>query len=185
MYPKIIGLLGRSRAGKDTIAEFICNQHPEYQIIRLSYSLKKASCCLYDYTMDQVESSSKEVIDPRWNKTPRETIQSLTNYMMNYMGHDFFTKKLFQAYDQGKYSSYMIIPDIRYPHDIKEIEQRGGIVIKVERPNNPVQHVFENHIDALCGTITLLNDQGMDHLHQKTKAILQQFNQNEENTEIV
>ena len=184
MLPKIIGLLGRSRAGKDTIAEFICSQYPDYQIVRLSYSLKKAACCLYDYTMDQVESSSKEVVDSRWDKTPRETIQSLTNYMMSYMGHDFFTKKLFQAFDQGKYSSYIIIPDIRYPHDIKEIEQRGGIVIKVERPNHSVQHAFENHIDSLYGTTTIINDQGIDQLHIKTKAIFHQFNQNEGNTEI-
>ena len=181
MVPKIIGLLGRSRSGKDTIAEFICHQHPEYHIVRLSYSLKKAACCLYDYTMDQVESSSKEVIDPRWNKTPRETIQSLTQYMMGYMGYDFFTKKLFNAYDQGKYSNYMIIPDIRYPHDIEEIHRRGGIVIKVERPNNPVQHEFENHIDTLYGTTTILNDQGIDDLHLKIKVVLSQFNQNEGN----
>ena len=184
MVPKIIGLLGRSRAGKDTIAEFICSQHPEYQIVRLSYSLKKAACCLYDYTMDQVESSSKEVTDPRWNKTPRETIQSLTNYMMTYMGHDFFTKKLFNAYDKGKYSNYIIIPDIRYPHDITEIERRGGIVIKVERPNNPVQHTFENHIDTLYGTTTILNDQGIDDLHLKIKMVLQKFNQTGDNIEI-
>lgn len=183
MIPKIIGLLGRSRAGKDTIAEFICNQHPEYQIIRLSYSLKKAACCLYDYTMDQVESSSKEVIDGRWNKTPRETIQSLTNYMMSYMGNDFFTKKLFNAYDKGKYSDNIIIPDIRYPHDIVEIQKRGGIVIKVERPNNLVQHTFEDHIDKLYGTTTIINDQGIDDLHVKIKNVLQKFNQNGDNIE--
>lgn len=178
MLPKIIGLLGRSRAGKDTIAEYICNQYPNYQIIRLSYSLKKAACCLYDYTMDQVESSSKEAIDPRWNKTPRETIQSLTNYMMSYMSVDFFTKKLFHAYDNGKYSSHIIIPDIRYPHDIEEIKRRGGIVIKVERPNNFVQHSFEDHIDNLQGTVTIVNDKGIDDVHIKIKTVLNQIEDN-------
>lgn len=182
MIPHIIGLLGRSRAGKDTIADYICNQYPTYQIVRLSYSLKKAACCLYDYTMDQVESSSKEIVDTRWNKTPRETIQSLTNYMMSYMGVDFFTKKLFNAYDNGKYSSHIIIPDIRYPHDIEEIERRGGIVIKVERPNNPVQHSFENHIDTLYGTKTILNDKGIDDLHIKIKNTLEEFNRSGDNT---
>jgi len=173
MFPvKIIGLLGRSRAGKDTIAEYICSQYPYYQIVRLSYPLKKAVCCMYDFTMDQVESSSKETIDLRWNKTPRETIQSLTQYMMSYMGHDFFTKKLFQAYENGKYSNHIIIPDIRYPHDIVEIEKRGGIVIKVERPNNPVNHEFEKHIDNLQGTFTVINDKGIDDLHEKIKNLI-------------
>lgn len=173
MFPvKIIGLLGRSRSGKDTIAEYLCNHYPEYQIVRLSYPLKKAVCCLYDFTMDQVESSSKEAMDQRWNKTPRETIQSLTEYMMSFMGHDFFTKKLFQGYDNGKYSNHIIIPDIRYPHDIVEIQKRGGIVIKVERPNNLIQHEFEKHIDDLKGNITICNDKGIDDLHEKIRNLI-------------
>lgn len=171
--PRIIGLLGRSRVGKDTAAEFICQQIPYYQIVRLSYPLKRAVCCLYDYTMDQVESSSKEVIDPRWGKTPRETIQSLTDYMMTYMGKDFFSRTLFNAYDRHQeYSDYIIIPDIRYPHDILEIQKRGGIVIKIERQNASVKHSFEDHIDNLKGTVTLQNDQGVDELHKKIKQLL-------------
>jgi len=174
MVPRIIGLLGRSRVGKDTVAEYICKEATPagYQIIRLSYPLKKAACSLYDFTMDQVESSSKEAIDPRWGKTPRETIQSLTTYMMDYMGHDFFSRKLFDAYDQSMYSQHIIIPDIRYPNDIHEIRKRGGIVIKVVRPNNPIQHSFENHIDALEGDITITNDRGVDDLHREIKRYL-------------
>jgi len=168
----VIGLLGRSRSGKDTIAEHICALHPNYQIVRLSYPLKKAVCCLYDFTMVQIESSSKEDIDTRWNKTPRETIQSLTDYMMNYMGYDFFTKTLFNGYDSGKYSKFIIIPDIRYEHDIIEIQKRGGIVIKVERPNNPIEHIFENHIDNLNGDITICNDKDVIDLHEKIKNLV-------------
>lgn len=173
MFPyKIIGLLGRSRVGKDTVAEILCNKTGKYQIVRLSYPLKKAVCCLYDLTMDQLETSAKEAIDTRWNKTPREVIQSLTDYMMNYMGNDFFTKILFNHYDSGKYSDHIIIPDIRYPHDIVEIQKRGGIVIKIERPNNPIRHEFEKHIDNLEGNMTIVNDKGLDHLHEKINQIL-------------
>jgi hypothetical protein len=174
--PRIIGLLGRSRSGKDTAAEYICQQIPYYQIVRLSYPLKRAVCCLYDYTMDQVESSSKETIDTRWGKTPRETIQSLTDYMMSYMGHDFFSRTLFGAYDRHRdYSDYIIIPDIRYSHDILEIQKRGGIVIKIERKNSIIKHSFEDHIDNLRGDITVQNENGIDELHTKIKDIITNF----------
>ena len=172
MLPPIIGLLGRSRSGKDTIASTILQMNSEFQIIRLSMPLKRAVCCLYDYTMDQVESASKEHIDPRWDKTPRETIQSLTDYMMGYMGRDFFSRKLFQAYDQHLYGSHIIIPDIRYQHDVDEIQRRGGIVIKVERPNNPIQHDFEKHIDDMKGTIVFKNDQGILELQDKIQTYI-------------
>ena len=167
MTPKIIGLLGRSRVGKDTIAEMVLLLHPEYSIHRLSYPLKRAACNLYDFTMDQLESNSKEVIDTRWNKTPREVIQSLTEYMMNYMGKDFFTKKLFHQYDHQQIPCHIIIPDIRYEHDILEIQRRGGVIIKVERANNPVYHTFEQHIDFLKGNYRIQNTGTIDDLHNE------------------
>ena len=137
MIPNIIGLLGRSRVGKDTVASYISTIHPEFKIVRLSMPLKKAACELYGYTMEQIESHEKESMDSRWNKTPRESIQSLTDYMMGYMGQDFFTKKLYHAYDTKQTSPYIIIPDIRYEHDIQEIKKRKGLVIKIERPHYP------------------------------------------------
>jgi hypothetical protein len=166
MAPGIIGLLGRSRAGKDSVAAALCNIYPDYQLVRLSYPLKEAACHLYDYTMDQVEGPAKEQIDPRWNKTPRQTIQSLTEYMMNYMGHDFFTRRLYT-----KYNSHIIIPDIRYEHDILEIKKRQGVVIKVERPVNQVHHLFENHIDQLQGDFTIINSGTLDDLYHEVTTL--------------
>ena len=170
MTPGIIGLLGRSRAGKDTVAAILCNLYPDYQIVRLSYPLKEAACHLYDYTMDQVEGPAKEQIDPRWQKTPRQTIQSLTEYMMNYMGHDFFTRRLYT-----KYTSNIIIPDIRYEHDILEIKKKNGVVIKVERPVNSVHHLFENHIDNLQGDFTIINNSTLDDLYKEVTSLAKKF----------
>jgi hypothetical protein len=172
MIPNIIGLLGRSRVGKDTVASSISTMHPEFNIVRLSMPLKKAACELYGYTMEQIESHEKETTDSRWNKTPRESIQSLTDYMMSYMGPDFFTKKLYYDFDNQKYGSHIIIPDIRYEHDILEIIKRNGIIIKIERPNNPYHHNFENHIDFLKGTYRVVNDGTLEQLEEKVNQIL-------------
>lgn len=172
MTPKIIGVLGRSRVGKDTVADMIMTMYPEYHIQRLSYPLKKAVCSLYDYNMDQIESNAKESIDTRWNKTPRETIQSLTEYMMAYMGDDFFTKKLFHQYDSSNIPMFMIIPDIRYEHDILEIQKRNGIVIKVEREHAPVRHGFEQHIDFLKGNYRLKNTGSIEDLREEVTKMM-------------
>ena len=101
---------------------------------------------MYGYTPHQVESSEKEVIDIKWGITPRESMQSLTKYMMEKMGKDFFTKRLFNRYDMDVIPRSIVIPDIRYVHDIHEIQKRGGIVIKIIRPNNTILHNIKSII---------------------------------------
>lgn len=170
MLPPIIGIVGRSRAGKDTIASIIIELYPEYQIQRLASPLKKAVVALYDFEPTQLEDDTKEIVDTRWNKTPRETIQALTDYMMSYMGTDFFTKRL---YEDSAMPKHMIIPDIRYGHDIVEIKKRGGIVIKVERSTKMyIKHLFENHIDALEGDFQLHNNGTIEDLRQEVIAVM-------------
>lgn len=170
---KIIGLLGRSRTGKDTIANYLCEKYPSYTNVKLSLPLKKGVCELYGFTMEQVESSSKDITDERWLKSPRETIQSLTEYMMQYMGTDFFTRRLYNMYDNGELSENIIITDIRYEHDIYEIKKRNGIVIKVERPLNNTSHKYESNIDNLKGDITIVNDGTLEDLYNKINRILE------------
>jgi len=169
---KIIGLLGRSRSGKDTVADHLMVLFPEYQIKRLSAPLKEASVALYGFTSAQIEGPLKEVTDARWSKTPRECIQSLTEYMMDHMGKDFFTKRLWDQC-QSQHLTHIIIPDIRYEHDIYEIHRRGGIVIKVERPNNPFpRHAFENQIDFIKGDYRILNDSTIESLQKQVEQLI-------------
>ena len=178
---KIIGLLGRSRVGKDTVADLIIKDYKQYVKVKLSYTLKVALCELYGFTMKQFESSDKDVVDKRWNKSPRETIQHLTSSMMDFMGKDFFTKRLYDDYDKNKIAPYIIITDIRYNHDIQEIRRRNGLVIKIERPNNSVKYECENHIDSLEGDVTIINDGNIENLHEKIKMYTL-FNQTSKNS---
>lgn len=174
----IIGLLGRSRVGKDTAAAAIIdvlgNQHATIE--RLSQPLKDAVCGLYGFTGDQVETEQKEVVDPRYGCTPRVCIQRLCDHIMGMHGVDFFSRKLFQRYDVALSAQRkcIVIPDIRYEHDIREIQNRGGFVIKIERPVHmgvPL-HPWEAHIDALAGTYTVVNDSDVNALREKISQIL-------------
>jgi hypothetical protein len=167
--PKIIGLLGRSRVGKDTVAEIIMEDRPEYEIRRLSAPLKKATKELYDFTISQLETDLKEKTDPRWHKTPRECIVSLTEYMMDYMGTRFFTNRLYGEVDLPE---YIIIPDVRYEHDIHEIHRRGGIIIKVEKTHRTVCHSFEDCIDGLTCDFLVKNDGTIEDLQSNLRKQL-------------
>lgn len=173
MYPSIIGLLGRSRSGKDTVASIIQSLYPsqKYSIVRLSTPIKEASRHLFAFEEDQIEGHRKEVIDERWGITPRQVFQTITADTMKYMGTSFFTKLLYDKYDKGFFGKYIIIPDIRYEHDIAEILNRGGVVFKIERTQLPFSYECEKHLDLITHLPLIRNDSTVDDLQKQVKQL--------------
>jgi len=172
--PKIIGILGRSRSGKDTIANIILDLYPEYSIKRFAQPIKNALKEIYDFSPEQLEDDSKELIDIRHNITPRQAMQEMTHYYLEKHGPDFFSKKIFKLYDTQE-AKQIIIPDVRYEHDIKEIRNRGGIIIKVIRPSNSFQHLIEDHINSLQGDYNIMNDKDIPSLKNKITYLFSQI----------
>lgn len=169
--------MGRSRMGKDTVAQIVCDiiGHDDATIYRLSKTLKEATCALYGFSPEDVEGPNKEAIDPRYNITPRHAIQGLCDFLMHRHGCDFFSKQVFHMYDHGAFAQkHVVIPDIRYEHDLAEIRRRGGVVIKVTRPygDGVPQHAWETHIDALHGDFIIHNHGSVEDLRLKVAAIL-------------
>lgn len=177
MYPKIIGLLGRSRSGKDTVASIIQSIYPQcnYTIVRLSTPIKEAAKNLFAFEDKQIEGHEKEELDQRWGITPRQVFQVLTNDVMKYMGKDFFTRLLYEKYDKGSFGENIIIPDIRYEHDIQEIKKRNGIVIKIERDNLPIKYACEDHLDKITYLPTIKNNDTTDQLPVQIKKIVKKI----------
>jgi len=167
----IIGLVGRARSGKDTVASILQELYPSYAftVVRLSAPIKEAARALFQFTDSQIEGAEKELVDTRWNITPRHVFQTITETTMKAMGVDFFTRVLYERYDKGLLGSNIIIPDIRYDHDIQEIQKRNGIVFKIERSNNPVRYECEDHLDKYTsadGLVVISNDGDMDMLRE-------------------
>jgi len=168
--PPIIGLLGRSRRGKDTIADYIINKYPVYKNIKLARPIKDAAKSLYNFTDEQLEGGQKEIIDKRWNISPRDAMVFITTSFMNKMGSDFFSRRLF---DNLLPTDKVIISDVRYDNDIIEIKQRNGIIIKVLRDIEPY-HSWESHIDqrTLHIDYTIENNGSIDDLYAQINQIV-------------
>jgi hypothetical protein len=137
----IIGLVGRSRVGKDTAAGFFDGTH---KVRRLAQPVKDACKVLYGWSDVEVESAAKEVVDPQWCVTPRFAMVHLTQSMRECMGANFFTRKFFNSWDGAP----IVIPDVRFMDDVMEIHRLGGVTIKITRAGGP-DHLFESGIDAM------------------------------------
>jgi hypothetical protein len=166
MLPPIIGLLGRARSGKDTVARILLEMThgSPYAVVRLAAPIKEAARALFDFDDSQIEGDRKEVVDPRWGIAPRRVFQALTDDMMKSMGEDHFTRLLYAKYDAGAFGPRIIIPDIRYAHDVDEIRRRGGAVLKVQRRDLPMRYACEDHLDVMDADVVLYNDGSLDDL---------------------
>ena len=168
--PRIIGVLGRSRVGKDTFANVVVAESGGlYEVHRLSSPLKGACISLFGFTHAQVEGPEKELVDAGHGIRPRDAMIWLTQQTMTFAGHDFFSRRLWGAWDRGFIGPYIIVPDIRYEHDIEWVRERGGVVVKIERAGAGVRHGVEDIIDTLQGDYLIKNEGGLGAFEERVR----------------
>ena len=161
----MIGLLGKKYCGKDTAARVLILKH---KFIRMAFGdpIKNISKELFNFSDDQLYGNNKETIDNYWNIAPRKIFQ--------YLGTDIFRKdikKILPHIDDNfwvlclekKYKEIMlnnsnnnidtniVITDVRYQNELDMIHKNGGIIIKINRPDNINidDHESENYIDYI------------------------------------
>lgn len=163
--PLLVGLVGRSRVGKDTVASFFSDTHT---VTRLAKPIKEACKAIYGWDDAVLETDLKEVLDPRVGVSPRLAMIHMTQAIRTFTDPEFFTRRLFDAWDG---TTPIVIPDVRYDHDVREIHKRGGVTIKVTRPGCP-RHVAEDTVDDLCTTYEVQNDGTVDELRVKVTGLV-------------
>jgi hypothetical protein len=132
----LIGLVGRARSGKDTVANLM-----GLPILKLAKPVKDAVRVLYGWTDMHIEGALKDTLDPKFNITPREAMIHITNAMKKRHGIDFFANRFMDEWD-GKSG---IVTDVRYQVDAEILRLKGAVIVRVERPGCS----FHPHEDGL------------------------------------
>lgn len=170
----LIGLLGRSRTGKDTAAAIVSNVLG-YPLRRLASPIKDACHVLFDIPRHSLEHSDKDVVDARYGHTPRDLMMWLTTTMQRDFPPDFFFSRLLDTIPPD--APGIVIPDVRYQHDVDNIRKRGGVVIQITRDHAPVRLVHERSIDALDGDVLLENNGTLDAFEKRVMEWVHEFRQ--------
>jgi len=151
----IIGLNGYAKSGKDEIANAIRSLHPTWEIKKFAGKLKDIASILTGIPAESFEDQSfkmKHLMG--WDMTVRELLQRLgTEGVRSGVHTDAWVNALFVDYYQ--YAKW-IITDVRFPNEAQSIKDRGGVLIRVNRPGvGPVN----NHLSE-----TALDDWKFDHV---------------------
>ena len=144
----IIGICGFIGSGKDTIADYLVNEH---NYIRESFAgtLKDAVASVFGWDREAVEGRTKEArewrekVDPWWaarlnmpNLTPRLVLQLWGTEV----GRQAFHNDIWIASLENKLrktNGNVVVTDCRFPNEVQAIKDAGGIVIRIKRGPEP------------------------------------------------
>lgn len=208
MKTRIIGISGKAGVGKDTVGKIIqfltldddvfsktnrdCIadlEHKAYSASQSKWKIKKYASTLKKITsiilgckvnkLEDREFKEKElgkqwqVID--YTLTPRLLLQRLGTDAARYVHPDIWVNALFSKF---KKKSRWIITDVRFDNEIRAIQERGGIVIRVNRDKSKdstehSNHLSETALDNYEGFDVILNNNDtLEDLIEKIRQIL-------------
>lgn len=176
----LIAICGHKFSGKSTVARLLHNA-TGYEVVSFADKLKDVCCVLSGCTREQLED-----YDFKENEL-------VPDYLRPYCGNA--EKPTFRAFLQRFGSEVMrgvndniwidctlsncgkdaIISDCRFPNEAKAIKERGGIVIKVVRPDVKAEdsHQSETRIDEIVPDIIIENNSDLKALQGNVSALVE------------
>ena len=193
----IIGFCGFKGSGKSTAANgafsAVCENYDNHRqrVARRSFAEPLKDTCnrLFGLVLkSQLYGDKKEVVDPRYGKTPRQILQEVGSFFRDNYGDDFWINALDRQRVRVRYPNdadfaldsggITIIDDVRYPNEADFVRNSGGIVIGIRRPGNGLDddHASEtkmhDHWDSMID-VEIVNDGTITDLRDRVKSVIE------------
>jgi hypothetical protein len=159
---KLVGIVGNIGEGKDTIADYLVNQH-NFKRESFAGTLKDAVSAVFGWDRTLLEGQTtesrewREQVDQWWadklnipNLTPRYVLQQWGTEVCRRSFHD----AIWVASLENKLrniTTNVVISDCRFPNEFAAIKNAGGIIVRVKRGPDPEWHTHAQ--GALAGKI--------------------------------
>ncbi len=168
----LIGISGKKESGKDTLAALIQDksEYP-WENRKFAYALKEIVGVLVGISPSDLDSPEiKTFLCPLFGGryTYRELLQGIGTDLFREQFHpDVWVDALMRHFE----GQYWIISDVRFPNEALAIKQRGGLLIRVERPKSTEDaHPSETALDDYPFDYTIKNDGDLIDFEQTATA---------------
>lgn len=202
----LIGISGKIGAGKDTVGIIIrqlgfTNNGGTWENMKFAGKLKIIASLLTGIPIEKFEDQEfkKTILGSEWGRptkqnplnaiepfkditfvemmSVRDLLQKLgTEAMRNGLHENVWVNALFADYTEDK---QWVITDVRFPNEFKAIKEKGGIVIRVNRPGhgNSMKELAEAHpsetaLDGHEFDYVIENNGNLEKLISKVREIL-------------
>jgi hypothetical protein len=171
----LIGITGRARSGKDTVANFVIAAVGGY---RYSFAdpIRAMLMPLGIDMSDPYWQARKEDVIPVLGVSPRRMMQTLgTEWGRNLISPDLWVVLAHQCLLRN--GPGMVIPDVRFENEAAWVRKHGGRIIHVVRPNvAPVEaHASEDGIEVLPEDAQLSNSGTLEELQLSVRELLRVY----------
>lgn len=164
---KLIGITGKARSGKDTVARYLWERYG-YTRIAFADPLKSAAQQMFGLSHEAAWNDDlKETVIPYWGMSPRQMFQLLgTECVKPHFGNDIWIKR-FCLSANALPEDDIVVPDVRFEPEARFIRESGGVIIHLFREDtmsvNP--HVSEAGIHAKEQDFALYNNRSLPALY--------------------
>lgn len=179
----LIGLCGKKRSGKDTIADYLVNNY-EFQRYSFAQPLKDACKHMFLFDDEQVDGDKKAEIDERWGVTPRKVLQVMGTEVFQYDIHEHMEDdefnigrgmwvKRFEVWYEKFGTPNVVISDVRFHHEADKIREMGGEVWKIDRlgQDDTDTHPSEKEVETIEGDHYIQNHGTLEQLYEQVDSL--------------
>lgn len=178
MY-QIINISGKSRHGKDTIADYLVSNYG-FKKMSIADPLKEVCKSIFNFNDKQLYGDMKDTIDEFWGCTPRKCFQYIGTELFRDRLGDFLPGvekniwikslilKILNHFKQNPLTP-IVIPDLRFKNELDFLKKYNFDIctFKVFNPNieSKDEHISES-LDIKTD-IFILNDSTIEQLYEK------------------
>ncbi len=170
----LIGFTGKKGAGKNAAS----NAFPDHRHMAFADPLKNGIREMFGFTHAQLHGNEKEMVDGRYNVTPRDIMQFVgTDMMRDSLAEKYNIRGIWVQRLREEYQPHIptIITDVRFEDEAKVVRELGGILVRIERPGLISTDQHQSEQGEFDVDLTIVNNRSLEELQQEVRASVKRF----------
>ncbi len=142
--------------------------------------LKLACQGLFCFSYRQLyDTKEKEVVDPRWDASPRDVFQWMGTDVLRARWRDIFLKSMQYRIDEAAAEAdIIVITDVRFDNEAQLIRDQGGMIIYIKRNTTTTTSTDHASEQAICIDLVncvIHNNGTVEELHELVRGRVELF----------
>ena len=182
----IIGVSAKKQGGKSTFVNILKTQLPCWKVLRFADKLKEIviDCFVppeWHWRIDDLDSDEKKNIVLPCGKTVRQMLQLVgTDWFRHTYGDCWINaygkslkSALYPLKPEQTHVPVVLTPDVRFPNELRYIQEHGGKVVRLTRAPSDDQHESETALDPAMWATLLRWDLNTNYLRAIKPEVLE------------